>query len=187
MFEKFAHQARQAVAAALTEARGSGTSRIDCDHLLIGLAKARSGPAADTLASAGLDLGRLRELAGHGAADSDPLDAGSLATIGIDLDAVRQAAESAFGPGALDREDLSRPRRSGRTGMTPDAKKAVELAVRATRAGHHRSISAGHLLLGILDQGDNAAVSMLTNAQLRPSDLRADLVRRMASAGQRDP
>ena len=181
MFEKFAHQARQAVAAALTEARDTGTSRIGCDHLLIGLAQARSGPAADTLAAAGLDTERLRRLVTR-QPDSDSLDAESLATVGIDLDAVRQAAESAFGPGALDRGHASRRRRSGRVGLTPDAKKAVELATRATRAGRHRSISSGHLLLGILDQGDNAAVTMLAGAQVRPSDLRADLTRRMASA-----
>jgi len=180
MFEKFAHQARQAVAAAMTEARGSGTSRIDCEHLLLGLAQTRSGPAADTLAAAGLNPGRLRELAAS-RPDSDPLDAESLATIGIDLDAVRQAAESAFGPGALDRQDLGRPRRPGRAGLTSDAKKAIELAVRATRAGHHRSISPEHLLIGIIDQGDNAAVAMLANAQVRPADLRADLARRMAA------
>ena len=181
MFERFAHQARQAVAAAMTEARDAGTSRIGCDHLLIGLAEARSGPAADALAAAGLDPGRLRELA-TGRPDSDQLDAESLATIGIDLDAVRQAAESAFGPGALDRNDLGRPRRSGRTGLTHDVKKAVELALRATRGGHNRSISAGHLLIGIIDQGDNAAITMLANAQVRPADLRADLVRRMTAA-----
>jgi ATP-dependent Clp protease ATP-binding subunit ClpA len=179
MFEKFAHQARQAVVAAMTEARGSGSNRIGCDHLLIGLAQARSGPTADTLAAAGLDLERLRALAEH-QPDSDPLDAESLATIGIDLDAVRQAAESAFGPGALDHND-SRPHRAGRAGMTPDARKSIELALRATRASHHRSISLGHLLIGIIDQGDNAAVAMLTKAQLRPADFRADLVRRLAS------
>lgn len=181
MFEKFAHQARQAVAAAMTEAREAGTSRIGCDHLLIGLAQARQGPAADTLSAAGLDPGRLREQA-TSEPGQDPLDAESLATIGIDLDAVRQAAESAFGPGALDRKDPRRPRRPGRAGLTTDAKKAVELAVRATRAGHDRSISAGHLLIGIIDQGDNAAVTMLADAGVRPADLRADLVRRMAQA-----
>ena len=181
MFERFAHQARQAVAAAMTEAREAGTSRIGCDHLLIGLAQARSGPAADSLAAAGLGPSRLSAL-GPRQLDSDPLDAESLATIGIDLEAVRQAAESAFGPGALDRNDLGRPRHSGRAGMTRDAKKAVELALRATRGGRHRSISAGHLLIGIIDQGDNAAVTMLADAQVRPADLRADIVRRMAAA-----
>ena len=179
MFEKFAYQAKQAVAAAMTEARASGTSRIGCDHLLIGLAQARSGPAADSLAAAGLDLERLRALAEPQPA-SDPLDAEALATIGIDLDAVRQAAESAFGPGALDRKGARTPHKSARAGMTPDARKAIELALRATRASHHRSISSGHLLIGIIDQGDNAAIAMLTSAEVRPAQVRADVMRRMA-------
>jgi ATP-dependent Clp protease ATP-binding subunit ClpA len=183
MFEKFAQQARRAVAAAMSEARESGTSRIGCDHLLIGLAEARSGTAADSLAAAGLDVERLRALAEPQPA-ADPLDPEALATVGIDLDAVRQAAESAFGPGALDRKDTARPGRSGRAGLTPDARKAVELALRATRAGHHRSISSGHLLIGIIDQGDNAAVTMLTSANVRAADVRADVVRRIAATAR---
>ncbi len=181
MFEKFAIQARRSVAAALTEARRSGTNRIGCEHLLIGLAHERSGPAADTLADAGLGGGRLRELMAEGP-KADPLDAQSLASIGIDLAAVRQAAENAFGPGALDQPGQGRVRAAGRATMTSDAKSAIELALRAARASHSRSISSGHILIGIIDQGTNGATRMLSNAELRPADLRADVVRRLAEA-----
>ena len=183
MLEKFATEARRAVVAALEEAHRSGASRIGCEHLLIGLAHEKSGPAAGALADAGLSTGRLRELVA-GKPQLDALDAEALANIGIDLDEVRQAAEQAFGPGALDHP--SRDRAGGGTGtrarMTSDARKAMELALRAARKSHSRSISSGHILIGIIDQGTNGAVRMLADAQLQPTDLRADVERRLADA-----
>jgi ATP-dependent Clp protease ATP-binding subunit ClpA len=181
MFEKFAADTRQTFVAALAEARKSGTHRIGCEHLLIGLARLQSGPAADALAATGLSVPRLRELA-VGKSETDRLDADSLAAVGIDLDAVRRAAEEAFGPGALDQPGRNAGRASGRTTMTSGARKAMELARRAAQAGHSRSISSGHVLIAIIDQGDNGAIRMLAAAKVRPDELRADTARRMASA-----
>jgi ATP-dependent Clp protease ATP-binding subunit ClpA len=181
MFEKFATQARRAVVAALEEAHRSGASRIGCEHLLIGLGDERSGLAADALANAGLSRRRLRELAA-GQPRRDALDAEALASVGIDLDAVRQAAEHAFGPDALDHPARDWARGTRRARMTSDARKALELALRATQASHSRSISSGHILIGIIDQGANGAIRMLAAADLRPADLRADVVRRLAQA-----
>jgi ATP-dependent Clp protease ATP-binding subunit ClpA len=181
MFERFASQAREAVTTALNEARYSGTNQIDCEHLLIALACAQTGQAAETLAAAGLSPNRLRSLASIApASPADTLDADALAAIGIDLDAVRRAAENAFGPGSLDRPAQS-SKASGRTTMTPDAKRALELAVRAAHRGHQREITSGHLLLGILDQGHNRALTLITTADIQTNDLRADLTRRMAA------
>ncbi len=182
MFERFADQARQAVTTALNEARHQGTNQIDCEHLLIALASASTGQAAETLTAAGLNPNRLRSLAATGPnSPNDQLDADALAAIGIDLDAVRRAAENAFGPGSLDRPSRNRSRPAGRARMTADAKRALELAVRAAHRGHQREITSGHLLLGILDQGNNRALTLLTNAEVQPTDLRADLTRRMAA------
>jgi len=181
MFEKFAGNTRRAVAYALQEAHRSGTSRIGCEHLLIGLAHDRSGPAADALTDAGLSVSRLRRLM-PGQPAPDLLDAGALASIGIDLDAVREAAEQSFGPGALDRPGRSRATGSVRTRLTSDAKTAIELATRAAVANKSRTISSGHVLIGIIDQGSNDAIAMLTAAELRPADLRADVARRLAEA-----
>jgi ATP-dependent Clp protease ATP-binding subunit ClpA len=186
MFERFAGPAREAVTTALNEARHSGTNQIDCEHLLIALASANTGSAADniaaeTLTAAGLSPNRLRSLAAiEPNAATDILDADALAAIGIDLDAVRRAAENSFGPGSLDRPSPDR-HRPGRTRMTADAKRALELAVRAAHRGHDREITSGHLLLGILDQGRNRALTLLTSADVQPADLRADLTRRMAA------
>ena len=180
MFERFASQTRQAVACALEEARDSGTATIGCEHLLIAIARPESGPAAEALAAEGLSADRLRALAIQTGAQR--LDAGALAVIGIDLDAVRRAAEAAFGPGALDRPMRSRVSTAGRPKMTPDAKTCLCLAVEAAQHGKHRWITPDHLLVGLLDQGNNAAVRLLGRAEVGTAALRADAIRRMNAA-----
>lgn len=183
MFERFTTQARQVVQAAMAEANGLGASRIGAEHLLIGLAAARSGPARDALAAAGLDAPRLRALASRstaGTADPGKLDADALATIGIDLDQVRRAAEAAFGPGALDRA-AGRGRRAAAR-LTPEAKGALGRALRLAQARGDRQLTAAHLLGGLIDQGDNGALRLLAAAEVDPAALRADLIRRMTAA-----
>lgn len=181
MFERFTAQARQAVSSALSEARDLGASRIGCEHLLIGLAHGRSGPAAEALAAAGLDLGTLRELAAR-LPKAEPLDADSLALLGIDLDEVRRATEAAFGPGALDRPHRRRGGALARARLTGESKKALELGLRQAQRAHDSAMSSGHLLIGIIDQGDNAALRLLAAAQVDPGALRADTLRAMAAA-----
>jgi len=181
MFERFTSQARHAVELARSEAIGLGAARIGCEHLLLGLAHGRSGAAAEALAAAGLDVGRLRGLAA-GTPPAEPLDADALALLGIDLDRVRRAAEAAFGPGALDR-----PSRRGAGGVrrvttTADCKKAFELALRRAQRGHEHALTSGHLLIGIIDQGTNGALHLLASAGVDPAALRADTLRRMAAA-----
>ncbi len=181
MFERFAAQTRQAVHLALSEARVLGARRIGTEHLLLGLAHGRSGPAVDALKAVGLDAKALRRLAaGHG--EAEPLDADSLAVLGIDLDQVRRAAEAAFGPGALDRPARPTAARTTRTRMTPAAKQAMACALRVTQSRHDSSLSPGHLLVGIIDQGDNQALGLLAAAGVDPAILRADALHRMAAA-----
>jgi ATP-dependent Clp protease ATP-binding subunit ClpA len=181
MFERFAAQTRQTVHLALSEARVLGASRIGTEHLLLGLAHGRSGPAADALKAVRLDAAALRKrVAEHG--ETEPLDADSLAVLGIDLDQVRRAAEAAFGPGALDRPARPTAARTTRARMTPAAKQAMACALRVAQSRHDSSLTPGHLLIGIIDQGDNQALGMLTAAGVDPATLRADALRRMADA-----
>lgn len=181
MFERFAAQTRQAIHLALSEARVLGARRIGAEHLLLGLAHGRSGAAADALKAVGLDAGALRKLVtGHG--EAEPLDADSLAVLGIDLDQVRRAAEAAFGPGALDRSARPAAARTTRARMTPAAKQALACALRVAQSRHDSSLSPGHLLVGIIDQGDNQALGVLAAAGVDPAALRADALRRMAAA-----
>lgn len=181
MFEKFARQTREVVACALREARDSGTSMIGCEHLLIAIARIPSGPAAEALTAERLSADRLR-----GLAEPPPgvaaLDAEALAVIGIDLDTVRRAAEAAFGAGALDLAKDRRAPAGRRPRLTSDAKAALGLALKAAQRGKRQPITSSHLLVGLLDQGDNAAVRLLERAGVRTAALRADALRRLDAA-----
>jgi hypothetical protein len=182
MFERLHEDARAVVAvAAREEADVSGRGQVGCDHLLLGVLSV-PGPAADALAAAGLELSGLRARISPGPADQPgPLDAEALATIGIDLDAVRRAAEARFGPGALDR---ARPARRGLGGvrLAADAKQALQRALLSARHFRQRRITTGHLLIGILDQGANPALDVLARAGISLPALRADLLRRLTPA-----
>ena len=185
MFERFTTQAREAVVQAREEAHGLHHGYIGCEHLLLALAAGSETPAADALAAFGLDTAALRaaviEVVGPGGAG---LDSDALASFGIDLDAVRRSAEANFGRGALDRgpHQRGRPVCGGRIPFTPRAKKALELALRAAVKSGDREISAGHLLLGVIDQRDNAALQVLKAAGVPTGALRQEVTDRMASA-----
>jgi ATP-dependent Clp protease ATP-binding subunit ClpA len=184
MFERFTTQARRAIHLAMAEARAAGTHRIGCQHLLIGLAHGRSEPAADALSAVGLSASRLRELARRSGAEgpADPLDADALASLGIDLDQVTRAAEAAFGRGALDRPPGRAGRLGQRAGLTVHAKSALDIALQATRRTGDRSIAPGHLLVGLIDQGDNTALALIAAAGVDQAALRAETLRRMTAA-----
>ena len=182
MFERLHEDTRAVViAAAREEADSTGRGRVGCEHLLLGVLSV-PGPAAGALAAAGVDLAGLRARLTPGPdGQPDPLDAEALASVGIDLDTVRRAAEATFGPGALDR---ARPGRRSVSGVrfTPDAKKALQQALLSARHTRQHRITTGHLLLGILGQGANPALALLTQAGVSPAALRADLLRRLTQA-----
>ena len=182
MFERFCQDARRAVVRAREEAAVAGQGEIGCEHLLLGLL-AEPGPAAAAMTAAGLELTALRSrLPQAGREEPDTLDADALASVGIDLDQVRRAAEATFGPGALDRARRARSRRPGRMRLTAEAKKAMERALRATARLRHRQLSGAHLLIGIIDQGDNGALRLLAASGVNADALRADLLARLAAA-----
>jgi ATP-dependent Clp protease ATP-binding subunit ClpA len=182
VFERFHQDARHVVVRARHEAALAGQGQIGCEHLLLGLL-AEPGPAAAAMTAAGLELPALRDRLPQASQEQpDPLDADALASVGIDLDQVRRAAEARFGPGALDRAGHARARRPGRMRLTADAKKALELALRAAVGLRHREISGGHLLIGIIDQGHNSALDLLAATAVDAAALRADVLRRLAAA-----
>jgi ATP-dependent Clp protease ATP-binding subunit ClpA len=191
MFEGFSDAARQAVVVARSEAMRAGQPTIGCEHLLLALLIEQRGAAGQALTAAGLNLADLQaqvaaRATGTDGTDGDdgPLDAEALASLGIDLDTVRRAADAAFGRGALDR---AAPAPStgwtlGRKRMTAEAKKSLQLALQATVALRQRQITTGHLLVGIIDQQDNAALRLLTEAGADAGALRADVLARIAAA-----
>jgi ATP-dependent Clp protease ATP-binding subunit ClpA len=170
MVERFTSQARQAVRAAQEEARHLRQPAIDTGHLLLGLLEDRHGAPARLLRERGLEVAAVRRRV----AAADGLDPQALATLGIDLERVRQATEEAFGPGAL---DPRAPVRAGHLPLSRPAKKAIELSLREAVRLKHSEIAAGHLLLGLLREGQGLAVTIIAEAGIDLADLRAEVTR----------
>jgi ATP-dependent Clp protease ATP-binding subunit ClpA len=120
MFERFTGDARTAVIHAQQHSRRLGHRYIGCEHLLLAVVAA-DDPAAAVLREHGLTPERVEEEVvrraglGAGAGLFADLDRDALASMGIDLDAVRARIEASFGPDALTQADQAvhcRPRPS---------------------------------------------------------------------------
>jgi 2-C-methyl-D-erythritol 2,4-cyclodiphosphate synthase len=105
-------------------------------------------------------LGLVRE--GEGVA------AKVLANLGVDLDKVRSAVEQIIGRG--DRIVL------GEVGLTPRAKKVIELAVDESRRLGHHYIGTEHLLLGLVREGEGIAAGVLMSLGVGLEDVRTQTV-----------
>src|SRR5436309_777786 len=90
-------------------------------------------------------LGLVRE--GEGVA------AKVLANLGVDLNKVRSAVEFIIGRG----ERMI----TGEIGLTPRAKKVIELSVEEARRLNHNYIGTEHLLLGLVREGEGIAAGVL--------------------------
>ncbi|MCP2338121.1 Clp protease N-terminal domain-containing protein [Actinomadura rupiterrae] len=179
MFERFTDGARKVVKDAQEEARSRGDRAIGTEHLLFALTR-DDGPAGEALRDSGL----FRGAAGDAVAalpDPSGLDGEALRLLGIDLDAVREAAEDAFGPGALDAPSGSRRNRSpkGHIPFKPESKKALELSLRQALNLKHGYIGSGHILLGLLQDRRFRAARALSGAGMDLEALRADVIRRI--------
>ena len=162
MFERFTDDAREAVAAAQTEAGALRHGWIGTEHVLLGVL-ATGGGGAQLLAGFGVDAAGVRDdvvrIVGRGEDDIDP---DALATLGIDLEAIRERVERAFGPGALSRR--GRCRRGGVSMRMPfcrRAKKAIELTLREAISLGDSNLRTEHLVLGLLREGDGVAARVL--------------------------
>jgi ATP-dependent Clp protease ATP-binding subunit ClpA len=101
------HRAEPFMIAAADASRRIGHDYIGTEHLLLSLAEDHDGAAARALTGAGLSgtavQAEIVRIVGLCERPHGRLDAGALATLGIDLDEVRRQADDAFGPGALER------------------------------------------------------------------------------------
>lgn len=177
MFERFTQAARSAVVDAQEHCRALGHDQIGAQHVLLGAV----GDAAAIPARVLGDLGVEREAVLGVVRDRGFADAEALASLGIDLDEVRRRAEQTFGPDALGRSRRPRRRRFGRArdtgGHIPfdtEAKRSLELALRAAVAERHGYVGVEHLLLGLLDARPGTALTVLQRAGLTadPAEVR---------------
>jgi len=90
-----------------------------------------------------------------------------LTNLGISLSKVRSAVEFIIGRG-------EKPS-SGETGLTPRAKKVIELAIDEARQLGHNYIGTEHLLLGLLREGEGVAASVLDSFGITLERTRAEV------------
>jgi ATP-dependent Clp protease ATP-binding subunit ClpC len=91
-----------------------------------------------------------------------------LTSLGVDLEKVRNAVEDIIGRG--DRIVL------GEIGLTPRAKKVIELAVDEARILNHRYIGTEHLLLGLIREGNGIGAGVLESFGLSLQEVRAKTI-----------
>ena len=179
MFERFTSEARQVVVQAQAEAATLHHARVGTEHLLLGLIGQATSPTAAVLAGHGLTRATVLDAVTTLRGD---LDAEALTTLGIDLDAVRERVESAFGPGALDEPSGGHgPTASGRVPFNPRAKKVLELSLREALALKHRHIDDGHIALGLLREGEGLAMKVIHDRGIDPVELRREVTAALGS------
>jgi ATP-dependent Clp protease ATP-binding subunit ClpA len=180
MFERFSSEAREVVVGASSHAFALKHGWIGTEHLLLGLLDDRDGRAARILEPFGVGRewarAEVERIVGRGEPD---LDAEALATLGIDLDAVRERVERTFGTGALSGSRRCRRGlwRGAALPFTPRAKKVLELSLREAIAMGDDFIGSEHVLLGLAREGDGVAARILGARGVDRAAVRAALER----------
>jgi ATP-dependent Clp protease ATP-binding subunit ClpC len=92
-----------------------------------------------------------------------------LSNLGVDLNKVRSTIEAIIGRG--DRVVL------GEIGLTPRAKKVIELAVDEAHRLNHRYIGTEHLLLGLVREGEGIAAGVLESLGVTLETVRMETIK----------
>ena len=101
--------------------------------------------------------------------EGDGVAAKVLANLGVELNKVRSAVEFIIGRG--DRAVM------GEIGLTPRAKKVIELAVDEARRLNHHYIGTEHVLLGLVREGEGIAAGVLESLGVNLERVRAETTR----------
>jgi len=101
--------------------------------------------------------------------EGDGVAAKVLSNLGVELTKVRSAVEFIIGRGDT--------RTAGEIGLTPRAKKVIELAVEEARRLSHHYIGTEHLLLGLVREGEGIAASVLESLGVNLERVRAETTR----------
>ncbi len=107
--------------------------------------------------------------------EGDGVAAKVLSNLGVELPKVRSAVEFIIGRGER--------QVSGDIGLTPRAKKVIELAVdEARRLGHHY-IGTEHLLLGLIREGEGIAAGVLESLGVNLEKVRTEVIKVLTQTG----
>ncbi len=104
--------------------------------------------------------------------EGDGVAAKVLSNLGVELNKVRSAVEFIIGRG--DKQS------SGEIGLTPRAKKVIELAVDEARRLGHSYIGTEHLLLGLVREGEGIAAGVLESLGVNLERVRGETTRILA-------
>lgn len=192
-FTEFTARARELIRDAGERARSLGHRWIGCEHLLLALA-ANDGPAGEVLRGHGVTVPRIEKcilaMVGRGRGEGlfDSLDREALASVGIDLDTVRNTIERSFGPTAfrplpagpprrLPHRFLPRlPRRRHRSGLfTKRARNTLSGAARAARSDRIL-VDVDHLALRLVTMHGGAVRGILNALEVSEARLADDLL-----------
>ena len=109
--------------------------------------------------------------------ETDGVASKVLVNLGVELNKVRSAVEFIIG-----RNDA--PVSKEGIGLTPRAKKVIELAVDEARRSNHNYIGTEHLLIGLMREGDGVAAGVLENLGVNLDKVRAEAGRLMTQTVQ---
>jgi ATP-dependent Clp protease ATP-binding subunit ClpC len=151
MFERFSDRARRVIVLAQEEARMLDHDYIGTEHILLGLIREGDGVAARALES-----------------------------LGINLDAMRQAVEDVIGRGAQPLPETEH------IPFTPRSKKVLELALREARQLSSYYIGTEHILLALIREGDGVAAHVLRDSGVDFNRARQQVIEMLRSRRAED-
>ncbi len=111
--------------------------------------------------------------------ETDGVAAKVLTNLGVELAKVRSAVEFIIGRG----ERTS----TGEIGLTPRAKKVIELAVDEARRLNHNYIGTEHLLIGLMREGEGVPAGVLESLGVTLDKIRAETSRILSQNVQQSP
>jgi len=109
--------------------------------------------------------------------EADGVAARVLANLGVEPNKVRTAVEFIIGRGERTA--------TGEIGLTPRAKKVIELAVDEARRLNHHYIGTEHLLIGLMREGEGVAAGVLESLGVNLDKVRAETSRILSQTVQK--
>src|SRR5262245_30613130 len=165
---KTARPAERYLAAGANEARRLGHRSVGTEHVLLALTRDPEGSASRILRQLDVSHGDIAESPCIAGTPTRRIDADALASLGIDLESVREQLDETFGPGALEQT------RTGCLGIMPRLKMALAYAVDYADEG---PVQDEHVLLGLLSVPDSLATHILFELGVTKANVEAIVAR----------